>query len=125
MTAAGRLRVSPASSFAAKMSDTGTGASSRIHSRLPSREIEAEVVKVPHHGSAGNLLDEFYESARPQVAVISAGADNSYGHPHSAVLDYLEESGVRIYRTDQNGAVQMWTDGSSLYCQPTKEKEEV
>lgn len=88
-------------------------------------EIEAEVVKVPHHGSAGNLLDEFYESARPQVAVISAGADNSYGHPHSAVLDYLEESGVRIYRTDQNGAVQMWTDGSSLYCQPTKEKEEV
>lgn len=88
-------------------------------------EIEAEVVKVPHHGSANNLLDEFYESAKPQVAVISAGLDNSYGHPHSAVLDYLEESGVRIYRTDQNGAVQMWTDGNSLYCRPTNDKEEV
>ena len=47
----------------------------------------------------------------PQVSIISSGEENPYGHPGGELLERLEESGTRIFRTDQNGAVQVLTDG--------------
>ncbi|MDO4539854.1 MAG: ComEC/Rec2 family competence protein [Syntrophomonadaceae bacterium] len=71
-------------------------------------------VKVPHHGSRSALTDGFYETVRPQVAVISVGANNSYGHPHPDVMAALTQQGIRVWRTDVHGAVTLLTDGQWL-----------
>lgn len=72
------------------------------------------VVKVPHHGSRNSLSAEFYQELRPHYAVIQAGQGNPFGHPSGAVLDLLDEQGVRVLRTDQEGAVSLITDGCVL-----------
>lgn len=71
--------------------------------RHPAR-LRAEVLKVPHHGGNTNT-DGFLEAVRPAVAVISVGADNSYGHPHPDVLAALR--GAVIRRTDLEGRVRV------------------
>lgn len=67
--------------------------------------LHADVIKVSHHGSRTSTTQSFIEHVQPQYAVISAGMNNRYGHPHPEVLDVLETHGVRIYRTDRQGAV--------------------
>lgn len=69
------------------------------------------LLKVAHHGSEYTTDQEFLSYVRPKIAVISCGRDNSYGHPHRALLERLEGSGASIYRTDLGGAVQITTDG--------------
>ena len=66
--------------------------------------VDVDVVKVPHHGSA-NLDPGFSEWAGAEIALISVGEDNDYGHPARAAID--QWSGSRIYRTDQDGAVAL------------------
>jgi competence protein ComEC len=73
-----------------------------------------EVIKIPHHGSRGSYTAKIYKEIKPQVAVISAGRANRYGHPHVEVLGGLEEEKIKIYRTDQQGAVIFSTDGKKL-----------
>jgi competence protein ComEC len=72
------------------------------------------LVKVPHHGSRGALLEDFYEKLGPYAAIISAGKNNIYGHPAREVLDYLEEQGILVLRTDMDGAVSLESDGQNL-----------
>lgn len=67
--------------------------------------LHADVIKVSHHGSRTSSTQSFIEQVQPQYAVISAGLNNRYGHPHPEVLDILENNGVRVYRTDRQGAV--------------------
>ena len=67
--------------------------------------LKSDVVKVPHHGGRTSAYKPFYEVASPEIAVISVGRDNSFGHPHQDTLDMLE--GAKIYRTDMNGAVKI------------------
>ena len=67
--------------------------------------LKSDVVKVPHHGGRTSAYKPFYEIASPEIAVISVGRDNAYGHPHQETLDMLE--GAKIYRTDINGAVKI------------------
>jgi competence protein ComEC len=64
-----------------------------------------DVLKVAHHGSDDAGLDALLDRAVPRLAVISVGADNSYGHPTAATLEDLAEHGVRTLRTDQVGDV--------------------
>ena len=66
--------------------------------------LEADVVKVPHHGSSRQDA-EFFASTRAELAVISAGADNDYGHPAPAALGLLAELGIEVARTDLLGDV--------------------
>ena len=73
---------------------------------------QTEVLKVPHHGS-GYFYPEFFERLKPKIAVISAGAGNRFGHPSPKTLEELKELGSRIYRTDQQGAVILTSDGST------------
>ena len=68
--------------------------------------IDADFLKVAHHGSKYSTSAEFLDAANPNEAVISVGADNSYGHPTEAVLDALEKRNVRIFRTDENGDIE-------------------
>ena len=65
------------------------------------------VLKVAHHGSKYSTPREFLEMTDPVIAVISAGKDNRYGHPHEELIERLEKRGCRIYRTAKSGAVTM------------------
>ncbi len=65
------------------------------------------VLKISHHGSDTGTAPELLEAFRPQVALIGVGRGNPYGHPHPEVLGRLEAQGVRVYRTDRDGAVRI------------------
>jgi competence protein ComEC len=80
--------------------------------RLLSPSIQ--VLKLGHHGSRTSTSPELLERITPEVALISAGLRNRFGHPHAAVLRRLEARGVKVYRTDQDGTLtlQARKDGS-------------
>ena len=73
-----------------------------------------EVLKVGHHGSDTSTGYRFLSQVAPDYAVISVGADNSYGHPHEAPLSRLEQAEVTVLRTDQLGHIRVQSDGESL-----------
>lgn len=73
------------------------------------------VVKVPHHGSTTSSADRFVRALAPKVAVVSVGRSNNFGHPSPVVLQRYAASGAAIFRTDQDGAVTVDTDGTSLH----------
>ncbi|MEK7159856.1 MAG: MBL fold metallo-hydrolase [Patescibacteria group bacterium] len=73
-----------------------------------------DVLKVPHHGSRTGMSSLFLESTRPDLAIISVGAKNRYGHPSNIVLDLLEKYNVKILRTDRNGEVEVVSNGKSF-----------
>lgn len=80
-------------------------------------EIKSRVLKVPHHGSRGALDEEFLGRVHPEIAIISVGAHNPYGHPAPEALEAYRRLGSRIYRTDQEGAVLIRSDGQKLSIQ--------
>ena len=68
-------------------------------------DVRAQVLKAGHHGSATSTSEEFLSKVNPSFAVISAGIDNSFGHPSQKVLDLFLQNGIKIYRTDLQGAI--------------------
>lgn len=64
-----------------------------------------EVLKIPHHGSKYSLHKVFYSKIKPEVCVISVGKKNKFNHPHSGLIDYLNETGCKVLRTDESGDV--------------------
>jgi competence protein ComEC len=74
--------------------------------------LKSDVIKVPHHGGKTSAYQPFIGIVSPRIAVISAGRDNPFGHPHQEMLDVLNE--VKIFRTDIDGAVKIYEteDGS-------------
>ncbi len=76
--------------------------------------LQANVLKVAHHGSHSSTSDEFLRAVQPKIAVISVGADNDFGHPHLRTLRRLERQGVEIHRTDQEGDIEIQSDGQTV-----------
>lgn len=77
--------------------------------------IQADVLKVGHHGSRESSTADFLAQLQPSYAVISCGAGNSYGHPHSEAVERLQQyCGDQIWRTDESGTVTIQSDGASL-----------
>ncbi len=78
---------------------------------------ESTVLKVAHHGSATSTTTEFLAVVNPQLAVISVGEDNDYGHPSQEVIARLEDKlgAENIYRTDEDGTIEFITDGDRLW----------
>lgn len=72
-------------------------------------------LKVNHHGSKNGLTKSILEVLRPEIAVISAGKNNRFGHPHTETLDLLNSYGVKILRTDQMGDVEILSNGKSFW----------
>jgi len=72
------------------------------------------VLKVPHHGSLTSSSSEFLQAIPPQIAVFSAGRANHFGHPAPQVLQRYRDIGAAIFRTDQDGAITVDTDGHSI-----------
>ncbi len=70
-----------------------------------SEEPPLTLLKVAHHGSRNSTGEAFLQAVNPQIALISAGRDNRYGHPHEELLERLSDHGCRIYRTHEQGAV--------------------
>lgn len=76
--------------------------------------LQADVLKVGHHGSKNSTIPEFLSAVKPRIAIISAGEDNPYGHPSPELLARLDNAGVRVLRTDRDGAVHVLTDGNQV-----------
>lgn len=72
---------------------------------------KVEVLKVPHHGSKNGLTEKLLEVANPDLAIISVGAKNSFGHPSPEVLKLLSDKAIKTLRTDQMGDVEVISDG--------------
>ena len=85
-----------------------------IRQALP---LAADVLKVGHHGSDTSSSPAFLDRVAPQVAIVLAGRDNSFGHPREAVLDRLLDRGVAVFRTDLSGDVAVCTDGDVITVQ--------
>ena len=81
---------------------------------VASESPRADLLKVAHHGSATSTTPELLAAVHPRFAVISAGYQNSFGHPRKVVLDRLQAAEVRTYRTDLQGAVTFLLDGKSV-----------
>ncbi|MBI2851627.1 MAG: DNA internalization-related competence protein ComEC/Rec2 [Chloroflexi bacterium] len=79
--------------------------------------LPSTVLKAGHHGSATSTSPEFLAVARPQVAVISSGAGNDFGHPNAQVLERLVNAigQANVYRTDEQGDIMFTTDGERLW----------
>ena len=93
--------------------DIGPRVSDQIARSIEANEGDPiEYLKVPHHGSKNGLTKELLEALDPQVAVISSGKNNSYGHPHQEILKLLHDQGVKIVRTDESGDSVIETNGS-------------
>ena len=75
--------------------------------------VKSTIYKVGHHGSSSSTKDFFLDKVDPEVAVISCGRNNPYGHPHWEVLDILQRNNIKIYRTDYNGDIMITTDGDT------------
>ena len=72
---------------------------------------KTNVLKVGHHGSSTSTSEEFLKQVSPQIAIISVGKDNNYGHPSDEIIKRLEQEGISIYRTDEKGTIVITSDG--------------
>jgi len=87
---------------------------SLVYADIP---LTATVLKSPHHGSNTSSSESFLDAVNPQLAIISVGEDNKFGHPSSAVLDRYAEHGITVLRTDQQGTIEFITDGERLWVE--------
>jgi len=90
-------------------------AEKEVLGQLLDKNIHVTVLKVDHHGSTTGITEEFLKVVRPAIAVIEVGAKNTYGHPASSTINLLKSYAVRIFRTDQNGTIEINSDGESYW----------
>jgi len=94
--------------------DAEKGAEREMLSESGQNELRAEALKIGHHGSKNSTTAEFLAAVKPRLAIISVGEDNPYGHPNAELLERLASAGVRVLRTDRDGAVHILMDGKGL-----------
>lgn len=81
-------------------------------------DIKSDVLKVGHHGSKTSTSEKFLGNVNPGIAVISAGRNNKYGHPHEEVVERLSRFKVSVLRTDEKGIIKLFSDGSNIRIKP-------
>ena len=97
----------------------------------PERELLSElegkdpltVLKVAHHGSKYSTPQELLEMTDPVIAIISAGEDNRYGHPHEELMERLKRQGCHIYQTTEGGAIIMWVRNGKIRVEEFKNRK--
>lgn len=85
-------------------------------------DLDADVLKVGHHGSSDSTSYAFLRTVMPEYAVISVGVDNSYGHPSDTCLSRLRDAGTVVYRTDLQGDITVKSNGSTISITTQKNK---
>ncbi len=98
--------------------DAEAGAESEMLER--GHNLQAQVLQLGHHGSRTSSTPAFLQAVRPQVAIYSAGAGNSYGHPHQEVIERLATMEIAVYGTDKHGTIQVVTDGNTFEVKPER-----
>lgn len=78
-------------------------------------KLKCDVLKIAHHGSEYSSCSEFLDEVNPEIAIISVGKNN-YGHPSQAVLKRLEEKNIKVFRTDEDGAVGVRNRKGEIVC---------
>lgn len=91
--------------------DAESGIEKQLVSSIPASAFDVDVLKVGHHGSKTSTSSEFLAAASPFASLISVGANNTYGHPTTEVLERLKNT--QIFRTDQKGTISFFFDGNS------------
>jgi competence protein ComEC len=76
--------------------------------------LKSDVLKVGHHGSSTSTSENFLNLVSPEIAVISVGKDNDYGHPSAKTLDRLRAKNIEVFRTDEDGDVVVESDGNTV-----------
>ena len=79
---------------------------------VPEEELAATVLKLGHHGSSTSTSEAFLSAVSPEIAVVSVGKGNDYGHPNEETLALLEQHGITLYRTDEQGTIKIVLDGT-------------
>lgn len=85
-----------------------------------SSNLSSNVLKLGHHGSSSSTCKEFLDAINPNIAIITVGIDNEYGHPHDEVLDLLKSYKIKTYRTDNDGSIVLISDGKNILKKATK-----
>lgn len=80
-------------------------------------DLSADVFKASHHGSDTSNSQEFLDSINPDIVVVQVGEDNKFGHPSLRVVKRLERLGAQIFRTDLDGAVELISNGESIFLE--------
>lgn len=81
-------------------------------------DLASDILKISHHGSKTSSSEEFLKEVSPDIAVISCGKDNRYGHPHPEVLERLEN--IKILRTDLDGDIKFVCDIEKCQMAPVE-----
>lgn len=77
-------------------------------------DVDCDVLKVAHHGSSTSSSAEFVDAVSPELAVVSCGAGNSYGHPHFEIVDLYANRNITLMRTDEAGIIIYYGDGKLM-----------
>lgn len=96
--------------------DTSSAVEEHLMAVGASSDLRSTILKVGHHGSRFSTEDSFVTEVAPQIALISVGAHNTYGHPTQRVLGTLVSHSVKTFRTDENGTVTCTSDGAVFSC---------
>jgi len=81
---------------------------------FPASVLASTVLKAGHHGSGTSTIPEFIAAVNPKIAIISCGRRNKFRHPHGVTLDKFKNRGIRVYRTDLEGAITIRSDGEQV-----------
>jgi competence protein ComEC len=92
--------------------DIGAGVERALAASLEPAAVR--ILKAAHHGSAGSTSGEWLAAARPAAVVFSSGRGNRYGHPSPVVLARVRRTGAAVFRTDEDGAIEVRTDGRAV-----------
>ena len=88
--------------------------------------VQANILKAGHHGSRTSSGKKFLAAVNPQIALISCGKDNDYGHPHKETIEKFNKINLPMYRTDQLGSIVVTLDNNKMSLQTTSgTKEEI
>lgn len=82
--------------------------------------LEANVLKIGHHGSSSSTSAKFLQAVKPDFAIISVSSDNEYNHPHQITLKRLSSANVKTYRTDMFGTITALSDGNTIKFETAK-----
>lgn len=88
--------------------------------KLYKKSLKSNILKVSHHGAENGTTEDFMEYVKPSLATISAGENNSYGHPRQEVLDILTQNNTTFYNTADFGTIEIITNGNNIFVKTSK-----